>query len=168
MSSRSPYLARRGGRSLHAIEAAQVRAGLGRSDDVVHRNRQLGARQAHVHQGGAQLLQLGQTGPDGACSTSGRQAGRKELARQADAQALPAAGPPSASAARAAQRLARAARYCGGLLQRWWRIALVESLLMAVQQQLAILGRAGHRAGLVEAGGEGDHAVARCTGHRSA
>ena len=43
---------------LDAVEAAQVGRGLGRRDDVVHRDGQLGARQADVNQRGAELFEL--------------------------------------------------------------------------------------------------------------
>jgi hypothetical protein len=46
--------------NLHAVEAAQVAADLGRGDDVVDRDRQLGARQLHLDELGAELLELGQ------------------------------------------------------------------------------------------------------------
>mmetsp|Transcript_68802 Transcript_68802/g.161867 ORF Transcript_68802/g.161867 Transcript_68802/m.161867 type:complete len:253 (-) Transcript_68802:230-988(-) len=72
---------------LDAIKPAQVGARLGRGNDVVHRNRQLGARQADVHQRGAELLQLGQAGAHRAVHV-GRQRRGEELLRQADAQAL--------------------------------------------------------------------------------
>ena len=72
---------------LDAVEAAQVDRRLGRGQDVVDRDRQLGARQRDGHAPGAQALVLGQRRVDGRAHAGG-DALAQELRRHADAQAV--------------------------------------------------------------------------------
>ena len=129
----------------HAVEARQVGTGLGRRDDVVGRHRQAGIGQADLDRGRAELAVFGQRGLDGGAHV-GIHAVAEEFLGQADAQA--------------GQRLVQVAGVVLGRALQRGRIARVEAG-HGVQQQGAVLGRLGHRPALVEAGGEGDHAVAR-------
>ena len=105
----------------------------------------LHVRQRDVLDGGAELLQLLDHGHDllaDACI----EAGAEVFARQADAQA--------------GQRLAQCGQVVIDRLVDAGRVLRIEAGHGA-QQQGAVLGGAGQRAALVEAGGVGDHAPAR-------
>ncbi len=134
--------------NLHAVEAAQVARGLGRRDDVVHGDRQLGARQRDLD---AAWRRASRIRP---ARRRPRRARRAPRLRRRTPSARRCAGRRASRPASGASSLPR------GRVQRG-RVALGVRPAHGRQQQGAVLGRAGHRAGLVEAGREGDHAVAR-------
>ncbi len=138
----------------HTVEAAQVRARLGRRDDVVHRDRQLRARQAHVDQRRAEALELGERTAHGAVHVGGERR-RKELARQPDAQSGERPGR-RRPVARLRQRSVKVLRSTLGA----GRVARIEAAHRR-QQQRAVLGAAREWTGLIEARRKSDHPVAR-------
>ncbi len=139
----------------HTVVAAQVGAGLGRGDDVVGRNGQLGARQIDVEQGSTQPLALAQGGAHGGQHV-GVAAGAKKFARQADAQPLQRLG-----GAGTGPGLAEQPGVVFGRVLQAGRVAVWVGPGHGREQQGAVEGAARHRAGLVEAGGVGHQPVAR-------
>ena len=139
----------------HAVEARQVRRRLGRRDDVVDRDRQLGARQAARRPASRRACSNSASAArSGAVDVAGQRR-REEFLRQADAQALQRPRRRRAGAPWRARRGSPAAA------ARRWSSRAGRSPLIAAEQQRAVLGAARQQAGLVEARGEGDHAVAR-------
>jgi len=133
----------------HAVEAGQVGAGLGRGDDVVGRHRQLHVGQAHFHHLGTEGLVLLDGGLDGG-HHGGVTAFAEELLGQADLEAGQGLGG------------SRGVQFPGVVLHRAFQAGGILGVEAGhgVEQEAAILGGAGHGAGLVEGGGEGDHAPA--------
>ena len=129
----------------HAVETRQVGAGLGRGDHVVGRDGVLHVRQRDVLDGGAELFQLLDHGHD-LLANARVQAGTEVLLGQADTQA--------------GERLGQGCQVVIDRLIDAGRILGVETSHGA-EQQRTVLGGAGQRAALIEAGGIGDHAPAR-------
>ena len=129
----------------HTVKTRQVGRGLGRCDDVVRRNRVLHVRQADRLDHGAEFFQFLDAVVDQLGDTR-VEAFAEELFRHADTQAI-----------QRTIEVGAEVRYgfvnAGGVLR-------VETG-HALQQDGAVFGRASQRAGLVEAGGVGDHAPAR-------
>ncbi len=148
------FVLRRAMAETHAVEAAQVGAGLGGGDDVVGRNGEFGQRQRDVHQGGAQALDRLEGVAHGGFDIGG-QARAEVLARQADAQAFERlrGGGAGQGLIERGDIVGHGALHAGG-------VARVEAGHRG-EQGGAVPRGLRHRAGLVEAGGEGDHAVAR-------
>ncbi|MPM22387.1 hypothetical protein SDC9_68839 [bioreactor metagenome] len=130
---------------LHTVKAREVGRGFRRRDDVVHGNRQLGARQADGHQLGAELFVFLERRVDGGAYV-GSQTIAKELFGDADAQAC--------------ERVVELEREVFGGRVEAGGVAVGIGAAHGGQHQRAVFGRLRHRACLVEAGGEGDHAVA--------
>ncbi len=130
----------------HAIETAQVRRALCRRDHVINRDAERGVRQRNVDQHGTLPDVLGKGFAYG-CLDIRLQAFAEELLRHADAQTLCA--------------LAQVARVVLVRAIHAGRVLRVEAE-HGIEDQRGVFRRAGHDAGLVQAGGERDHAPARC------
>ena len=145
---------RRAVAKFHAVKAAQVGAGFGGRDDVVDGNRELGARQRHVHQGGAKFLQLAQGQTHRGFDITG-QALRKKLFGQAHAQTQQGLS----------RRGTRARRlHLGVEVLRWalrtGGVALIKTA-HGREHQGAVFSAARHGPGLIQTGRKGHHAIAR-------
>ena len=131
----------------HAVKTRQVGRALGRCDHIVGRDRQAGVRQTHLHDLGPEPLQLVDRG----------------LHRGADPGIQPLAHEfPDDADADATDVLAQRRRIIIDRTLRAGRITLVEARHPG-QHQRRVLGAAGHRTGLIERRGEGDHPPARAT-----
>ncbi|MCY1532729.1 hypothetical protein D9M68_680170 [compost metagenome] len=146
----------------HAVVAGQVAGRFGGGDHVVGGDGQLGARQRDRHAHGAQRFELGQRGFDRGGHVR-RQAGAEIFLGHADAQALErlAAGGVE-TALRGVEAAADPAGFVHGIvaLLQAGGVARVEAA-DDVQELEQVAAAGGQRAGLVQAGAEGHHAVAR-------
>jgi hypothetical protein len=129
----------------YTVVTAEVGRGFGRGNHIVGGNRQLAVGQADFNHLRAEFLVFGDGGIDTHRHVAG-QAFTEKFARQADLQAV--------------QRFVQiAAIVFLGAIQAG-RVTLVETG-HGIQQQRAVFRRTSHRAGLIQAGGVGDHAVTR-------
>jgi hypothetical protein len=129
----------------HAVEARQVGRTLGRRDDVVRRHRQVDVGHVHFDRGRAERLEDCDRLPDPR-TTVGVKTFVEVLPDDADLEAL--------------NRIAEFGDVIGHGLVQAGRIALVEARHDAKHSCGVFRGSRNH-AGLVEARGERDHAVAR-------
>ena len=139
----------------HAVVAAQVGAGFGRRDDVVHRKstarcaaarRPPASRPASPSRASASCTRP----PTSAASAAGKNSLGRPMRRPLSGCAAVA---PSRAVSICAWKVLGRTLHAGG-------VAFVEAA-HGRQQQRAVFGRARQRAGLVEAGRERDHAEAR-------
>ncbi len=126
----------------HAVEARQVRRGLGGRDDVVRRHREAAVRQSDGDALRAELLELLERRLHGLAHVGGQPLAEM-LLRHADAQAR--------------ERLLQIPSIVFADAFDRGRIARIEPG-HDVEKQREVFGAFRDRAPLVEAGGEGDHA----------
>ncbi len=128
-----------------AVEARQVRRRFRRRDHVVHRYRQPDVREREVDRDGAEVAQFGERVADG-LRYCGVDTGAEILGGKAD--------PDAGKGSRAALHRQRSRIVLDGAIERG-RITRVVAR-HRVQQQREVVCGARERAGLIEAGSEGD------------